>query len=112
MNAVKANKAFELGLANLKLIEGMLELYEATIRENYESTMKGGGVRKRITKIDINSLNTKIDKIRELLINDQISPEDYGVIKKQLEEKIYTLKKSLNSYDKKQENIDNLIKNL
>lgn len=46
------------------------------------------------------------------MINDQISPEDYGVIKKQLEEKIYNLKKNLNSFDKKQDDLNNLIKNL
>jgi uncharacterized protein YicC (UPF0701 family) len=45
-------------------------------------------------------------------IPNQISPEDYGVIKKQLEEKIYNLKKNLNSFDKKQDDLNNLIKNL
>ncbi|WP_157280256.1 hypothetical protein [Pedobacter borealis] len=74
--------------------------------------VKGSSEKKRITKMDVEALNNKIDKIRGLLINDQISPEDYGVIKKQLEEKIYNLKKNLNSFDKKQDDLNNLIKNL
>jgi site-specific DNA recombinase len=112
VNAVKANKVFENGLANLKPIDGMLELYEECIKHNFELMVKGGSERKRIAKMDLDVLNNKIDKVRELLINDQISPEDYGVIKKQLEEKILSLKKNLNSFDKKQENVNNLIKNL
>ncbi|MDQ0638469.1 hypothetical protein QF042_002034 [Pedobacter sp. W3I1] len=48
----------------------------------------------------------------KILINDQISAEDCGVIKKQLEEKIYSLKKNLYSFDKKQEDVNNLIKDL
>jgi hypothetical protein len=77
-----------------------------------EAMVKGSSEKKRITTMDVQALNNKIDKIRELLINDQISPEDYGVIKKQLEEKIYNLKKNLNSFDKKQDDLNNLIKNL
>lgn len=57
-------------------------------------------------------LSNKIDKVRELLINDQISPEDYAAIKKQLEEKIYILRKKLDSFDKKEDNINNLIEKL
>lgn len=112
INAIKANKVFEQGLSNLKPIDGMLDLYEDAIRYNFDAMVKGSSEKKRITKMDMEALNNKIDKIRELLINDQISPEDYGVIKKQLEEKIYNLKKNLNSFDKKQDDLNNLIKNL
>jgi len=45
--------------------------------------------------MDVEAQNSKVYKVRKLLINDQISPEDYGIIKKQLEEKIYSLKKNV-----------------
>lgn len=112
VNAIMANQVFEKGLANLKPINGMLELYEEILKNNFESMIKGSGERKRISKRDIDSMNIKIDKIRELLINDQISPEDYGIIKKQLEEKIQNLKRKIESFNKNETNVDNLIKNL
>lgn len=94
---MKATKVFEKGLANLKPIDGTLDLYEETIRYNFELMVIGSSEKKRITKMDVEALNSKIDKVRELLSNDQISPEDYTVIKKQLEEKIHSLEKNLNS---------------
>lgn len=112
VSAVKANKVFEAGLADLQPIDGMQELYEECIRFNYNSMVKDSVDRTRRTKADIEVLNVKIDKVRELLINDQISPEDYGVIKKQLEDKIYNLNKNINVFNQNKENINNLIKSL
>jgi len=57
-------------------------------------------------------LKNKIEKVRDLLINDAISAEDYAEIKKQLEEKIYFLQKNLTRFNKNQENIKNLIEKL
>jgi len=90
----------------------MLDLYKESITYNFEMMVKGSVELKRVTKKDIDVLNNKIDKVRELLINDQISLEDYAAIKKQLEEKIYILRKKLNSFDKKEDNINNLIEKL
>lgn len=72
----------------------MLDIYKETITYNFEIMVKDSVELKRVTKKDIDVLNNKIDKVRELLINDQISPEDYATIKKKLEEKIYILRKN------------------
>jgi site-specific DNA recombinase len=63
INAIKANKVFEQGLSNLKPIDGMLDLYEDAIRYNFELMVKGSSEKKRITKMDVEALNNKIDKI-------------------------------------------------
>ena len=112
VNAARANRLFQDGLSFIKPIDGMLDLYKESITYNFEMMVKGSVELKRVTKQDIDVLNNKIDKVRELLINDQISPEDYAAIKKQLEEKIYSLRKKLNSFDKKEDNINNLIEKL
>lgn len=79
----------------------MLDLYKESITYNFEMMAKGNAKLKRVTKQDIEILNNKINKVRELLINDQISSEDYAAIKKQLEENIYSLTKKMNSFDKR-----------
>jgi predicted nucleic acid-binding Zn-ribbon protein len=90
----------------------MLEIYERCIRYYaYESITETEEAAKK-TKADLNSVNKKMDKVRELLVNDQISPEDYAAIRKKLEEKIYSLESKLSQSDKKEENLNNLIKEL
>lgn len=48
----------------------MLDLYKESITYNFEMMVKGSVELKRVTKKDIDVLNNKIDKVRELLIND------------------------------------------
>jgi len=112
VNAAKANEIFEKSLEKYKPLEGMQELYRRVIANEYETSLKGRGKKKQGTQLEIEALKLKLTKVRDLLMADEISPDDYREMKNGLEKKILELERTLQKYEEKQLGISNLITNL
>lgn len=99
--ADKVNMAFVTELKKFVPKPGMSELFKEVISDLRKTSGTSRQEEKKKIISDITESNNRITKARELLLNDNIDPEDYKLIKKESEEKITKLEAQLSDFNSK-----------
>ncbi|SFH33046.1 recombinase family protein [Pedobacter insulae] len=90
-NALDANDLFLRQLKEVTVKPAATELLKLVITKVYKSRTQNDLTDKKAILVDIESLNAKVSKARELLLSSDIDPSDYRAIKADCEDKIRRL---------------------
>jgi hypothetical protein len=104
-----ANEVFIRDLEKFTPHPAVIELYKKLIIDAYKS----GNIKKLGTKKDIlaeiEDLNKRLNKARKLLFDETLEPSEYKEIKKECDEQIRALESKLPTFDKKKEDITQIL---
>ncbi len=98
-NADKVNTSFVIQLRKFIPKPGMSELFKEIVSDLYKDTGKHRQEERKKIISEVTENNNRITKARELLLKDNIDPEDYKLIKKESEEKILRLEAKLADFN-------------
>jgi site-specific DNA recombinase len=76
-SAPEANKLFERELEKFEFTPAIKEILEEMLMMNYRTFIEPSGDKRKIIIDEIEKLNLKISKARELLLEDKIDADDY-----------------------------------
>lgn len=94
-NAKQVNEVFTGELKKFSPLPGMKELYAKVVEYHYGLKVKESNNFKRPLLTEIDEINKKMAKARELLISDEIDASDYRLMKQDCEERISRLEEQL-----------------
>lgn len=94
-NAVEANEIFIKQLRNFVINPAAIELFKMVIRQVYKNRTKNEFNNKSLILKDIGKHNEKLSKARNLLLEGDIDPADYRLIKAECEDLINRLEAKL-----------------
>ncbi|WPV01913.1 recombinase family protein [Mucilaginibacter sp. cycad4] len=95
MNAQVVNEEFIEHLKYFSPEPAMTEVYAEVVDFHYHLKMKDGGLYKKQWLSEIEEVNKHLTRARGMLVNEDIDPRDYRLIKAECEEKINRLEKEL-----------------
>lgn len=91
----KTHELFSQELKKFVPRPGMIEVYKEVIHSHYQSQTKGQREDLKAIKGELEQLNTRLVKARNLLIDDQLDVADYKAVKEECEKKITQLEATL-----------------
>lgn len=107
--AMDTNELFEKELRKYVARPGMGELYGDVITNLYKQKNQGQRDDFKQLKNELEQENLRLTKARNLLLNDEIDPADYRLIKAGCEKKINSLEAQIFSTDRTEINISDLL---
>ena len=107
--AQNANELFLKALQKFTARPGMREAYKAVLTKTYQSITSKERDGRKALKDDLDQIQTKISKARELLLRGDLDAADYKTIKQKGEKKISALEARLFASPAQNPNIDELL---
>lgn len=107
--AENANQLFSNELKKLIPKPGMKEVYTAVLNEEFKSITKSQRGDIKQVKEALEKVNTELGNARKLLLNNEIEPSEYRLIKSDYEKKITSLESRLIELSKQTNNIEPLL---
>ena len=112
INAEKLNNRFVEMLKRLSPAKGMIEIYAKVMDYHYGLSNKDTSGDRKIILSKIDTLNARISKGREMLMNGDLDASDYKIIKLEAEAKVETLENELTKAKKIYTGVTALMKKL
>ncbi|AWW33175.1 recombinase family protein [Echinicola strongylocentroti] len=98
------NKAVRKELFKYKVQENILDIYKDCIRDIYHDLTSSGHKTKKQYLDEIERLDKKISKARNLLIDGSMEADDFAVVKRESQEKIKKLENKLTTLNEQKSN--------